>query len=124
MTSDLGQYARIVVAFSGGKDSVAAFLALLEAGVDRERIELWHHDVDGGGDPFMDWPSTSGYVRAFAAAFGVRLLLLMAGGRLPARDAAPRGRHCANRVRDAGWRGAPRRGRAAQHAAAFPASER
>jgi hypothetical protein len=35
------------VAFSGGKDSVAAVLDLKERGVAMERVELWHHEVDG-----------------------------------------------------------------------------
>ncbi len=70
---DLDTYERIIVAFSGGKDSVACVLHLLELGVPRERIELWHHDVDGGpsGKPFMDWPVTRAYCSAFAAALGL-----------------------------------------------------
>jgi 3'-phosphoadenosine 5'-phosphosulfate sulfotransferase (PAPS reductase)/FAD synthetase len=65
-------YDRVVVAFSGGKDSVACVLALLEAGVDRRRIELWHHLVDGReGSTLMDWPCTEAYVRAFADALGL-----------------------------------------------------
>lgn len=55
---DLESYDRIIVAFSGGKDSLATFLHLLDAGVDRNRIELWHHLVDGRGRNFMDWPIT------------------------------------------------------------------
>ena len=46
-TPDLTSYSAIVVAFSGGKDSLACLLALLDLGVDRNTIELWHHDVDG-----------------------------------------------------------------------------
>ena len=70
---ELSTYARIVVFFSGGKDSVAAVLHLLAQGVDRARIELHHHNVDGGpNDPrFMDWPVTEAYCRAFAQAFGL-----------------------------------------------------
>lgn len=66
-------YDRIIVAFSGGKDCTACFLHLLELGVDRSRIELWHHEIDGreGGRLRMDWPSTPDYCRQFAAAFGV-----------------------------------------------------
>jgi hypothetical protein len=56
---DLSTYDRFVIAFSGGKDSIACFLHLLESGVQREKIELWHHDVDGReGNHFMDWPCT------------------------------------------------------------------
>jgi 3'-phosphoadenosine 5'-phosphosulfate sulfotransferase (PAPS reductase)/FAD synthetase len=65
-------YDRVVVAFSGGKDSIACVLALLEAGVPRERIELWHHLVDGReGSTLMDWPCTEAYVRAFGRALGI-----------------------------------------------------
>jgi 3'-phosphoadenosine 5'-phosphosulfate sulfotransferase (PAPS reductase)/FAD synthetase len=61
-----------VVAFSGGKDSLACLLYLLKRGVPREKIELWHHDVDGReGSDLMDWPCTRAYCRAVAAAFGV-----------------------------------------------------
>ena len=44
----LEDYDLIVVLFSGGKDSTACFLKLLELGVPKEKIELWHHDIDGG----------------------------------------------------------------------------
>ena len=71
---DLAEYDFILVAFSGGKDSTAAFLYLLDRGVAPERIELWHHSVDGHGgngasSSLMDWPSTPAYCRAFARAF-------------------------------------------------------
>jgi 3'-phosphoadenosine 5'-phosphosulfate sulfotransferase (PAPS reductase)/FAD synthetase len=71
----LARYDRIIVAFSGGKDSLAALLRLMEAGADPHQIELHHHDVDGRGPPFMDWPSTCGYCRAIAQAFGLPLLM-------------------------------------------------
>lgn len=71
---DLASYDTIIVAFSGGKDSVACVLRLLELGVPRERIELWHHDVDGReGSTLMDWPVTRSYCRAFADALGLRI---------------------------------------------------
>lgn len=77
MTSKrLASYDHIVVAFSGGKDSIACVLTLLEAGAKRNKIELWHHEVDGYGEdaaPLMDWPCTSSYVTAFAAAFNLTL---------------------------------------------------
>lgn len=67
-------YAIVIVAFSGGKDSVACVLHLLEMGVPRERIELWHHDVDGReGSNLMDWAPTRAYCQAFADALGLRL---------------------------------------------------
>ncbi len=63
---DLSAYERIIVAFSGGKDSLVALLHLLALGVPLDRIELHHHDVDGDGPTFMDWPCTPAYVRAVA----------------------------------------------------------
>ena len=66
-------YDRIVVAFSGGKDSIAAVLWLLALGVPKAMIELHHHDVDGGAEEFMDWPCTPAYCRAFAEVFGLPL---------------------------------------------------
>lgn len=68
---DLASYDHVLVGFSGGKDSVAAVVRLLEMGVPRHKIELWHHDVDGGGDTFMDWPITPSYVRAVGKALGL-----------------------------------------------------
>ena len=44
---DLLSYDKYVVSFSGGKDSTATFLYLLEHGVPVDRIELWHQEVDG-----------------------------------------------------------------------------
>ena len=67
----LAAYDRILVALSGGKDSVACLLTLLEAGADPARIELHHHEVDGRGPSFMDWPSSAPYCRALAEAFGL-----------------------------------------------------
>jgi 3'-phosphoadenosine 5'-phosphosulfate sulfotransferase (PAPS reductase)/FAD synthetase len=66
-------YDRILLAFSGGKDSLAALLHLLDLGVSPDRIELHHHEVDGQGEVFMDWPITPAYVAALAAHFGLPL---------------------------------------------------
>lgn len=66
-------YDKYIIAFSGGKDSIACFLYLLQLGIPVEDIELWHHDIDGRGDVFMDWECTPAYCQAFAAAFGVKL---------------------------------------------------
>lgn len=70
---NLEEYDYIIVAFSGGKDSTACFLDLLDRGVDRTKIELWHHLIDGapGSEPFMDWPVTEDYCRQFATEFNV-----------------------------------------------------
>lgn len=71
---ELSSYDRIIVAFSGGKDSLACLLHLLEVGIERDRIELWHHDVDGReGSTLMDWACTAAYCQAVADAFGIVL---------------------------------------------------
>lgn len=70
----LEDYDKIIVLFSGGKDSLACVLDLLERGVPREKIELWHHDIDGGHPTRkMDWPVTQNYVRAIAEYLGISL---------------------------------------------------
>jgi 3'-phosphoadenosine 5'-phosphosulfate sulfotransferase (PAPS reductase)/FAD synthetase len=69
----LNQYDKIIVALSGGKDSAACALHLLDLGVPTEKIELWHQAVDGRGERFMDWPITESYCVAFAQAIGVPL---------------------------------------------------
>lgn len=72
---ELATYDRIVVAFSGGKDSVACVLHLLEMGVPPAKIELRHHEVDGRESAaLMDWPSTPAYCRAVASVLGIRYL--------------------------------------------------
>lgn len=68
-TPDLASYDRVIVGFSGGKDSLACLLRLLDLGVSRDRIELWHHDV---GDTF-DWPVTRAYCQAVADELGLPL---------------------------------------------------
>ena len=77
-TADVLQYDRYVVAFSGGKDSAAALLHLLDLGVPSDRVELWHHDVDGrsaeGTLPdqgLMDWPVTVSYCQKVADELGI-----------------------------------------------------
>lgn len=60
---------KILIAFSGGKDSVAMVLYLLDMGIPKTRIELHHHDVDGHGGNLFDWPCTPSYCQAFADAF-------------------------------------------------------
>jgi len=60
----------IMVGFSGGKDSIAMYLKLLELGVDPKRIELHHQEVDGKGEQLFDWKTTTEYCQAFADHFG------------------------------------------------------
>ena len=67
-------YEHVLVAFSGGKDSLACLLRLLDLGVPRSRIECQHHLVDGReGSTLMDWPVTESYCAAVCQALGVPL---------------------------------------------------
>lgn len=69
-----GSYHKIIVAFSGGKDSLACVLDLLDQGVRKSRIELWHHDVDGReGSKLMDWAITRDYCRKVAESLDLPL---------------------------------------------------
>ena len=72
----LEQYDKIVVAFSGGKDSEAAACDLLERGVSPNKIEFWHHHIDGapsGTVGLMDWPVTEAYCRKVAEELGISI---------------------------------------------------
>lgn len=73
LLGDIHSYDKYIVCFSGGKDSIALHLHLLELGVDQSKIELWHHDIDGdvgrNESNFMDWRITKGYCKAYAKAF-------------------------------------------------------
>lgn len=72
----LEEYDMIAVLLSGGKDSIACYYKLIELGVPKEKIELWHHDIDGGHPSRrMDWRCTQNYVKAFAEAEEVPLRL-------------------------------------------------
>lgn len=70
---DLLDYDRYIVLFSAGKDSTCCFLYLLEQGIPLQKIELWHHEVDGRDETFFDWEITPDYCRKFAEAFGVKI---------------------------------------------------
>src|ERR1700730_14762384 len=73
----LSAYDVCLISFSGGRDSLALVLDLLERGVPREKIQLWHQDVDGQhgvDEPFMVWPCTRSDVRAVGQALGIRVL--------------------------------------------------
>ena len=70
---EIMKYTHVVVGFSGGKDSIAGVSHLLDLGVPQDRIQLWHHCIDGVSDDFMDWPVTEDYCRCYAAAMGLRI---------------------------------------------------
>lgn len=66
------QYNKYLVMFSGGKDSLACVLHLLDCGINPEKIELWHHDVDGReGSKLMDWPVTRSYCAKVASVLSL-----------------------------------------------------
>lgn len=71
MDFDLLSYQKYIVSFSGGKDSTALLLFLLENNVPRERIELWHQEIDGHGRTLFDWEVTPDYCRKLGSAFGI-----------------------------------------------------
>lgn len=67
-------YDYYIVAFSGGKDSLACLLHLLDCGVPRSQIELWHQDIDGReGSSLMDWKVTRDYCKKVSEALGIKL---------------------------------------------------
>ena len=68
----LEDYNLVVILLSGGKDSVACYYKMIELGVPKEKIEFWHHDIDGGHPSRrMDWKCTQEYVKALAVAENV-----------------------------------------------------
>lgn len=68
----LEEYDLFVVLLSGGKDSIACYFELIELGVPKEKIEFWHHDIDGGNpERRMDWRCTQNYVMALAESEGI-----------------------------------------------------
>lgn len=71
---DINSYDYIVVCHSMGKDSWASLLHLLCLDVDRSKIEIWHHEVDGReGSNLMDWSFISDYARKACSAMGLPL---------------------------------------------------
>ncbi len=71
-TVNPNQYDKTIIAFSGGKDSLACLLHVLDCGVEKSKIELWHHEIDGcEGSNLMDWRITPDYCKKVAEAFGV-----------------------------------------------------
>ena len=74
MDIDLLSYDKYIVSFSGGKDSTACLLYLLENNVPKEKIELWHQEIDGRGPSLFDWEVTPDYCRRLGRAFGIPVL--------------------------------------------------
>ena len=71
-TIDLDIYESVIVLLSGGKDSIACIIALIDQGVDMSKVEFWHHDVDGReGSTLMDWAFMRDYNVKLAEHFGV-----------------------------------------------------
>ena len=69
---DPQSYDHIIVSFSGGKDSQACVLEMLDMGVNPKTIELWHQHIDGDRPgSFMDWPCTPDYCRKWAQEIGM-----------------------------------------------------
>ena len=68
---DLYSYDKYIVSFSGGKDSTALLLFLLDNGVSKDKIELWHQEIDGRGRSLFDWEVTPDYCRKLGEAFGI-----------------------------------------------------
>lgn len=70
---DLNSYDRVIVMLSAGKDSLASLLVLLDRGVPRDRIILYHQRIDGepGAEPFLDWPCTDKYIELVGRHFGL-----------------------------------------------------
>lgn len=78
--SELNKYDHIIVYLSGGKDSVACLLHLIETGADMSKVELWHHDIDGKGQRLMDWPVTPDYCQAIASHLSLPLFFSWKNG--------------------------------------------
>lgn len=71
----LEEYDHVIISESGGKDSMACLFKALDLGIPKEKIELWHQSVDGGGNDlidFMDWPVTEAYIEAVGKHFGIK----------------------------------------------------
>ncbi|MDD4970844.1 MAG: phosphoadenosine phosphosulfate reductase family protein [Paludibacter sp.] len=76
MIRELSYYDKIILSTSGGKDSTAFILFLLESGARADQIEMWHQSIDGKGETgmsFFDWPATEGYVKKLAEHLGLAL---------------------------------------------------
>ncbi len=70
-TINLTEYDHYLVMFSGGKDSLACLLHLLNLNIPSDKIELWHHLVDGSSNILFDWECTEDYCKKIAHYFGI-----------------------------------------------------
>ena len=71
---DIHSYDKIIIAHSGGKDGFVSMLHVLDLGVDRSKLELWHQLVDGNeGSDLMDWPFMDDYLKKIAQAYKLPL---------------------------------------------------
>lgn len=70
------QYDHIIYSYSGGKDSLAMVLHMLESDFPKTGAELWHQNVDGapGILGLMDWHCTPGYVNASGHGLDIPVL--------------------------------------------------
>lgn len=87
---------RVLCCMSTGKDSWAMVLHLLDIGVPKEKIELWHHRIDGAeGSDLFDWQFVDSYAEKLAEALGLPLYFswLEGGleGELTKQDAVSKG---------------------------------
>lgn len=71
---DLYSYDKYGICFSGGKDSTALLLFLLDNGIPKEKIELWHQEIDGKSTPLFDWEVTPNYCQKLGEAFDIPVL--------------------------------------------------
>ncbi|MFS0841327.1 hypothetical protein [Paenibacillus sp. 1P03SA] len=70
----LNEYDTVILHLSGGADSMGCLFWLKKAGLDFNKLEIWHQAVDGWGDDhveFWDWPVTESYCQAVASYFNV-----------------------------------------------------
>lgn len=70
---ELDRYDNVILCMSGGKDGLACLDVLLRSGVPPQKIEMWHHLVDGNESDksFMDWDFMEDYVKKIGLAFGI-----------------------------------------------------
>ncbi|MBV6717181.1 hypothetical protein [Paenibacillus chitinolyticus] len=70
----LNEYDTVILQLSGGADSMGCLFWLIKAGLDLNKLEIWHQAVDGWGDDqeeFWDWPVTESYCKTVASYFQV-----------------------------------------------------